>query len=308
MTIPDLLKGRLSVPVIAAPLFLISNPDLVVETCRAGVVGTFPTLNQRTTEGYEAWLNDIETRLTRADAPFGVNLIVGKGNDRLEGDLAVTVAHEVPIVITSLGIDEAVIRAVQAYGGLVFHDITTIRHARKAAAAGVDGIIAVAAGAGGHAGAKSPFALAAEIREFFDGALILAGAINTGRQVAAARLMGADLAYIGTRFIATQEAQADPEYKQMLLESSADDIVYTPAISGMNANFLRNSIIRAGLDPDAPSAEAGRGGNAGDIAKAWKHVWSAGQGVGTISDICTASELCARLVSEYRSAARVLAA
>jgi nitronate monooxygenase len=300
--LPALLAERLPLPAIAAPMFLVSGPDLVVETCRGGVLGTFPALNARTTEAYAGWLDDIAARRAASPgaAPFGVNLIVHKSNVRLEADLKVTVEKKVPLVITSLGAVREVVDAVHAYGGLVFHDIINARHARKAAEAGVDGIIAVCAGAGGHAGTLSPFALIPEIRSFYDKAIVLAGCLTTGAQIAAAQMMGADLAYFGTRFIATRESLAPEGYKQMLLASSADDIVYTDAISGVNANFLRPSIVAAGLDP----ANLKKHGEL-DMAnehKAWRDVWSAGQGVGAVADIPPAGELCARLAREYDAA------
>lgn len=308
MTLPAALSGRLRLPAIASPMFLVSGPDLVVETCKAGVLGTFPALNQRTSEGYEAWLTAIKNRLADdpAAAPFGVNLIVHKSNPRLEADLALTVKHRVPLVITSLGAVPDLVKAVQSYGGLVFHDVISLRHARKAAEAGVDGIIAVAAGAGGHAGTVSPFALVSEIRAFFDKTIVLAGSISTGAQIAAAQLMGADLAYLGTRFIATQESLAPQGYKEMIVRNEAAGIVYTPAISGVNANFLRESIEAAGLDPDNLPAHGKMDMN--DEAKVWKTIWSAGHGVGQIRDVPAAAALCARLIDEYAAARRSLAA
>lgn len=299
LPIPDSWTD-LAIPAIAAPMFLTSGPDLVVETCRAGIVGTFPALNQRSSAGFGDWLDEIAGRLPHGAAPFGVNLIVHKTNHRLEADLAMVVEKQVPLVITSLGTVSEVVEAVQSYGGLVFHDVIQRRHAEKAAEAGVDGIIAVAAGAGGHAGRLSPFALLTEIREIFGGTIVLAGAINTGAQIAAARLMGADMAYLGTRFIATDEAMASGAYKRMILDSRAEDILYTPAISGVHGNFMRPSIERAGLDRDAPV----HGGalNLKDKARAWSEVWSAGQGVGGIREILPAGTLCRRLVSEYRAA------
>ncbi|WP_428697374.1 NAD(P)H-dependent flavin oxidoreductase [Stappia sp.] len=308
MTLPTALEGRLKLPAIASPMFLASGPDLVVETCRSGVIGTFPALNQRTSEGYGDWLTEIEERLAAHPdaAPYGVNLIVHRSNARLEADLEVTVARKVPLVITSLGANPDVVSAVHSYGGLVFHDIINPRHAKKAAEAGVDGIIAVCAGAGGHAGTMSPFALVSEIRAFYDGAIILAGAINTGAQVVAARAMGADLAYLGTRFLATREAMIVDDYKQMILDASAADILYTPAISGVNANFLRPSIERAGLDPD--NLQHAGSLDMGSEAKVWKNIWSAGQGTGTITDLPKAAELCDRLTAEYRAACAGIAA
>lgn len=306
MAIPTLFANRLSVPAVAAPMFLISGPDLVVETCKAGVVGTFPALNQRSSEGYAAWLDEIGERLRRATAPpapalFGVNLVVHRSNPRLEADLAITIDRKVPLIITSLGLNRDLIQAVHAYGGLVFHDVTNLKHAHKAADAGVDGLIAVAFGAGGHAGLISPFAALYEIRRMFGGTLLLGGAISTGAQIAAACLMGADLAYIGTRFIATQESLAIQRQKLMLVETQAADIVYTPAISGVPGNFLRPSIEAAGRDPDDLTPPAGYNFGTSD-AKAWKDIWAAGQGVGAIDDIPSANELCARLSREYRAA------
>jgi nitronate monooxygenase len=284
-------------------MFLTSGPDLVVETCLNGVVGTFPALNQRTTEGFVEWLEEIESRLEGKDAaPYGVNLIVHRSNPRLEADLEQIVKHRVPLVITSLGTNPDVIKAVHSYGGLVFHDVISRRHAEKAAEAGVDGIIAVSAGAGGHAGTISPFALVEEIRQVFDGTVILAGAINNGWQVAAARLMGADLAYLGTRFIATKEALVPEDYKTMLTETRAADIVYTPKVSGVNANFLKPSLAAAGLDPDNMPAHTEL--DMSNEAKAWKTVWSAGHGVGSINDQPSATELCKRLIAEYRQATK----
>lgn len=307
MPLPASLTGRLRLPVIASPMFLVSGPDLVIETCKAGMVGTFPALNQRSSEGYAAWLDEIEGRLAGVPdaAPFGVNLIVHRTNPRLEQDLAITAQHKVPLVITSLGAVPDIVKAVHGYGGAVFHDVISLRHAQKAAEAGVDGIIAVAAGAGGHAGTLSPFALVAEIRRFFSGTIVLAGAISNGAQIAAAQLMGADLAYLGTRFIATTESLADPAYKAMLLRTSAADILYTPAISGVNANFMRESIQAAGLDPDNLTSH-GKLDMASE-AKVWKTIWSAGQGVGSIEDVPSVAELGARLASEYAQARASLA-
>jgi nitronate monooxygenase len=289
-------------------MFLVSGPDLVVEACRCGVIGTFPALNQRSSEGYEAWLAEIEERLgglgARA-APFGVNLIVHKTNARLERDLEITVRHRVPLVITSLGSVRGVVDQIHSYGGVVFHDVIHVHHARKAADTGVDGLIAVSAGAGGHAGTLSPFALLEEIRVFFDKTLILSGAITNGRQIAAAQLMGADLAYLGTRFINTRESLAPDGFKEMILEATARDVVYTAAISGVHANFLRASIVAAGGDPDNLPSHGGLEVTAEGEAKAWKNIWSAGHGVGAIHDIPTVAELCGRLIREYRDAAGV---
>lgn len=302
MSNPSSLSARMRLPVIAAPMFLASGPKLVTACCRAGICGTFPALNQRTSEGFADWLTEIEADLAGcADAaPFGVNLIVHKSNTRIEDDLKIAAAHKVPLVITSLGAVKEVVDAVHAYDGLVFHDVTNRRHAEKAVEAGVDGIIAVCAGAGGHAGTLSPFALVAEIRSFFPGPIALSGAISTGAHIAAARALGADYAYIGTRFLATQEAMASDPHKQMIVAGRAADIVYTPAISGVPASFLRASIMAAGLDPDhLPPREAM---NVGSEAKAWKTVWSAGQGIGAIDDVPSVGDLVARLDAEYKAA------
>ena len=302
MPIPSAFANRLTVPVVAAPMFLISGPDLVVGCCQSGVVGTFPALNQRTSEGYAAWLDEIAGRLseTPGAAPFGVNLVVHRSNPRLEADLAITIDRKVPLVITSLGLNRDLIKAVHGYGGLVFHDVTTLRFAEKAAEAGVDGLIAVAFGAGGHAGMISPFAALHEMRRIFDGALLLGGAMSNGAQIAAARLMGADMAYIGTRFMATRESMAVAPQKQMLVESTAADIVYTPAISGVPGNFLRRSIAAVGRNPDdlTPPAQLDFGTTE---AKAWKDIWAAGQGVGGIGDIPSVGDLCQQLSTEYET-------
>jgi nitronate monooxygenase len=305
MPIPDAIR-RLKLPAIAAPMFLVSGPDLVVETCNAGVLGTFPALNQRSTAGFADWLAEIAGRLAPDAAPYGVNLVVHRSNPRLEADLAEVVRHRVPLVITSLGAVPDLVAAVHGYGGLVFHDVISRRHAEKAAEAGVDGLIGVAAGAGGHAGAISPFALMDELRQVFGGALILSGAMNTGAQIAAARLMGADLAYLGTRFIATREAMAPEAYKRMVVESRMADVVYTPAISGVNANFLAPSIRAAGLDPANLPPHGAL--DLESEAKAWSRIWSAGQGVGGIADVPGVADLCARLIAEYRAAMRAACA
>jgi nitronate monooxygenase len=305
MPIPELLRGRLRIPAVAAPMFLTSGPDLVVECCRAGVLGAFPALNQRSNEGFVSWMDEVAARLADAPqaAPWGVNLIVHRSNPRLEADLAAVVTHRVPVVITSLGAARAVVEAVHSYGGLVFHDVISRRHAEKAAEAGVDGIIAVCAGAGGHAGTLSPFALVPEIRQVFAGTILLAGALSTGAHILAAEALGADLAYLGTRFIATREATVSGAQKRMLLESRAADIVYTPAVSGVPASFLRESLADAGLDPEALPRHKLVLGNE---ARAWKTVWSAGQGVGSITDLPSARELCDRLAAEYAAAREAL--
>ncbi|PVZ37014.1 nitronate monooxygenase family protein [Pseudomonas sp. CC120222-01a] len=306
MSLPASLEQRLRLPVVAAPMFLISNPQLVLACCGSGVVGSFPALNQRDSAGFKAWLEEIEAGLAQlqAPAPYAVNLIVHPTNPRLQADLALCVEHRVPIVITSLGAVKEVVDAVHGYGGLVFHDVTTRRHAEKAAEAGVDGLIAVAAGAGGHAGTWSPFALAAEIRQFFDKTLLLAGCINHGHEILAAQLLGADLAYMGTRFIATHESHAQAAYKQMLLDAQAADIIHTPAVSGIPASFLRPSLEQAGYDMAALKSghEQGKLKPIDDEAKAWKTVWSAGQGVGDIHDLPAAATLIERLHGEYRTA------
>jgi len=304
MPVPQQWQGRLKLPVIAAPMFLVSGPDLVVASCQSGIVGSFPALNQRTTEGFDAWLNEIESQLKPADAPYGVNLIVHNTNPRLEADLKVCEAHKVPLIITSLGAVKDLVDRVHDYGGLVFHDVTTLRHAHKAAEAGVDGLILVCAGAGGHAGVISPFALVPEVRAFFDGTIILAGCISDGRGVAAAETMGADLAYLGTRFIATKESTAPGDYKAMLADSAAADIVYTPSISGIPASFLRQSLINAGLDPkNLPEKhDINMGEELDTESKAWKNIWSAGQGVGGIADSPTTAQLVERFQHEYREA------
>ena len=301
MPLPPLFDG-LRLPAIVAPMFLASGPDLVVETCKSGLVGTFPAANQRSTAGLEAWLTEIETRLAAHPhaAPYGVNLIVHRSNSRLQADLQAVVRHRVPLVITAFGADPAVIEAVHSYGGLVFHDVISRRHAQKVAQAGVDGIIGLCAGAGGHTGTLSPFAMLSEIREVFDGTVILSGATSTGAQIAAARVMGADMGYLGTRFIATKESMVPEDYKHMVLKSRAADVIYTPNISGVHANFLRPSIAAAGLDPDNLPPHGAM--DMDKEIKAWKTIWSAGQGVGAVQDVPAAAELCERLIAEYRAA------
>lgn len=307
MSLPALLEQRLRLPIVAAPMFLVSNPQLVLACCNGGIVGSFPALNQRESSAFKAWLEEIEAGLSVDAAPYAVNLIVHGSNPRLQADLAICVEQRVPIIITSLGAVKEVVDAVHSYGGLVFHDVTTRRHAEKATEAGVDGLIAVAAGAGGHAGTLSPFALIAEIRQFFDKTVLLAGCINQGHEVLAAQLLGADLAYLGTRLIATQKNAASEAYKQMIIEAKAADIIHTPAVSGVPASFMRQSLELAGYDLKQLQ-------NKGEInygeklkpmdeeAKAWKTVWSAGQGVGTIDDLPSVSQLIARLDREYRAA------
>ena len=307
MSLPALLDQRLRLPVVAAPMFLVSNPQLVLACCHSGVLGSFPALNQRESSGFKAWLEEIDAGLKADSAPYAVNLIVHGSNPRLHADLAICVEHKVPVVITSLGAVKEVVDAVHSYGGLVFHDVTTRRHAEKAAEAGVDGLIAVAAGAGGHAGTWSPFALIAEIRQFFDKTLLLSGCLNHGHEILAAQVLGADLAYMGTRFIATRESNADADYKQMILDARAADIVHTPAVSGVPASFMRQSLEKAGYDlarlQDKGDVNYGEKLKPiSDEAKAWKTVWSAGQGVGGIADVPSVAELVARLDAEYRAA------
>jgi nitronate monooxygenase len=307
MSLPALLEQRLRLPVVAAPMFLVSNPQLVLACCNNGIVGSFPALNQRESSGFKDWLQEIEAGLSSDAAPYAVNLIVHGSNPRLQADLAICVEQRVPIVITSLGAVKEVVDAVHSYGGLVFHDVTTRRHAEKAAEAGVDGLIAVAAGAGGHAGTWSPFALIAEIRQFFDKTLLLAGCLNQGHEVLAAQLLGADLAYLGTRLIATQENAASTAYKQMILDAKAADIIHTPAVSGVPASFMRQSLEQAGYDLKQlqNKGEVNYGEKLKPMdeeAKAWKTVWSAGQGVGNIRDLPSVEQLITRLDNEYRAA------
>ncbi len=309
MRLPHSWKNRVRIPAIAAPMFLVSNPKLVAACCKAGVIGAFPALNQRSTAGFVEWLDELGATLTDKDAPFGVNLIVHKTNPRLQADLAEVIKHKVPLVITSLGAVAEVVDAVHAYGGIVFHDIVNARHAEKAAKAGVDGLIPVAAGAGGHAGLVNPFALVPEIRRIFPGYIALSGCISSGRGIAAAQALGADFAYLGTRFIATQESAASDDYKQMLLGATSADILYTPAISGIPASFLRPSIIKAGLDPENLTHDGKIDlGTELSAGKAWKDIWSAGQGVTEVRDVPPAGELCARLIREYEDTCRSLAA
>lgn len=313
MPLPPQLARRLRVPAVAAPMFLVSGPELVVECCRAGVLGTFPALNERTSAGFEAWVTTIEERLARSEAageqpaPYGVNLIVHKTNPRLEADLGLCVKHRVPVVITSLGCNVEVISAIQGYGGIVFHDVINRKQAEKAAARRVDGIVCVSAGAGGHAGTINPFALVTEVRRVFDGAILLGGCINTGAHIAAAILMGADLAYIGTRFIATTESLADDAYKTMLLESGASDVIYTSSISGIGGNFLTQSLVNAGVDLRKTRDNVDVAEELMDSgAKAWKTIWTAGHGIAGIDEVPSARDLCLRLSQEFKAAANLL--
>lgn len=304
MAIPDALISGLRVPVISAPMLLISNLRLVLETCRAGAIGSFPALNTRSTTEYEEWLDAIEQQRGSHDATFAVNLIVAKSNARLADDLAVTVRHRVPLVITSLGADQNVVSAVHDYGGLVFHDVASARHVEIAAKAGVDGLILLTSGAGGHTGFLNPFAFLQEARRRFDGTLILSGALSTGGDVAAAIIAGADLAYMGTRFIATEEALADSEYKSMIVAAGSNDVVVTSAMSGNPASFLSASLCRVGFDPkelglrDPKLTERPDG----QPLRPWKEVWSAGQGVAGIQEVLPAGALVRQLEEDYAKA------
>lgn len=310
--------SRLALPLIGAPLFIISQPELVIAQCKAGVIGAFPSLNARPADMLEAWLLRIEEELAAHDrenpdrkaAPFAVNLIVHKSNDRLMADLDVVVKHRVPVVITSLGARPDINEAVHSYGGVVLHDVISDTFARKAIEKGADGLIAVAAGAGGHAGTISPFALVQEIRQWFDGPLALSGSIANGRAALAALAMGADFAYVGSAFIATREAHAAEEYKEMIVASRAQDIVYTNLFTGVAGNYLRPSIERAGLDPDnLPQSDPSKMDfSAGRPVKAWRDIWGCGQGIGAVTDIPTAAQLVARLTREFEAARERLAA
>jgi len=310
--IPSLLNGRLRIPVIGAPMFIVSTPSLVVAQCKAGIVGAMPALNARPAAVLDDWLSEISEELAAFQsknpdarvAPFAVNQIVHSSNDRLEHDMALCVKHKVPIIITSLRPPAEAVAAVHGYGGVVFHDVINLRHAEKAAEQGVDGIIAVCTGAGGHAGTLSPFALVKQIREVYRGTIILSGAMSTGADVLAARALGADLAYLGTRFIATAEANASEDYKRMLIDSAAEDIVYSSLFTGVHGNYLRGSIARAGFDPDNLAAGDKQAMNFGSAAsaKAWKDIWGAGQSVSGIHRIESVATLVDRMALEYREA------
>ena len=314
MALPPILSERLRLPIVAAPLFIISTPDLVIAQCKAGIVGSFPALNARPAEELDRWLERITTELAEYDAanpdnlsaPFAVNQIVHGSNDRLQHDVEMCVKWKVPIVITSLGAKEFVNEAVHSYGGIVLHDIINNRFAKKAIDKGADGLIAVAAGAGGHAGALSPFALIQEIREWFDGPLLLSGSIANGDAVLAAIAMGADLAYIGSSFIATQEANAEQPYKQSLVDSCSDDIVLSNLFTGVHGNYLKPSIVAAGLDPDnLPESDVSKmsfGSGGSSSAKAWKDIWGCGQGIAAIKGVLTTQELVDSIESQYTSA------
>ena len=318
MPLPAALEGNLRLPLIGAPMFIVSNPDLVVAQCTAGIVGSFPALNARPQEMLDDWIRQIKDALTAHSenfpddpvAPFAVNQIAHHSNERLLADMEVCVRHEVPIIITSLRPPAEVVQAVHSYGGLVFHDVINVRHARKAIEQGVDGVIAVCAGAGGHAGPSSPFALIKEIRREFDGVIILSGAMTSGADVLAARALGADLAYIGTRFIATEEGNAVPGYKEMIVDSASADIAYSSLFSGVHGSYLKGSIRNAGLDPDnlpdGDKAAMDFGKADKTDAKAWRDIWGAGQGVGNIDDILPARDLILRMEQEYLQAQRDL--
>ncbi|WP_424003338.1 NAD(P)H-dependent flavin oxidoreductase [Maribacter sp. IgM3_T14_3] len=302
---------ELSLPAVAAPMFLISGPQLVIECCKNGIVGTFPALNQRTSEGFEEWLIEIKSALKtfeeqtgKKPAPFGVNLIVHATNPRLEADVKLCVKHKVPLIITSLGAVSEVVDAIHSYGGLVFHDIIKKRHAEKAAEAGVDGLILVAAGAGGHAGTINPMPLVAEIKKFYHKTILLSGCISTGRDIASALQMGADLAYMGTRFINTNESKASPEYRQMIIDAGASDVVYTASISGVHANFLGASLKAAGITEEdlKKDVKIDFGKELDTEAKAWKTIWSAGQGSALIDDSIPVAELVSHLKTEFKQA------
>lgn len=308
-----ILEGRLRLPVVCSPMFIVSSLELVIAQCKAGVVGSFPALNARPEEALDEWLFRIKEELALHDkahpeqpaAPFAVNLIVHRSNVRLEHDLALCVKHKVPIVITSLGAREDVNDAIHAYGGIVLHDVINNKFAQKAVAKGADGLIAVAAGAGGHTGAQSPFALIHEIREWFNGPLLLSGAISNGNAILAAQAAGADLAYIGSAFIATEEANAKPEYKQMIVDGDASQIVLTNFITGVHGNYLRASLMNGGLNPDdLPSADPSKMDfSAGSSRpKAWKDIWGAGQGIGAVKKVVPAAKVVERLAGEYRAA------
>lgn len=320
MALPPILRDRLRLPVIGSPMFIVSNPDLVIAQCKAGIVGSFPTLNARPASMLDEWLCRITEELAVWDrdhpetpaAPFAVNHIVHKSNDRLEQDVEMTTRRKAPIVITSLGARTPVNDAVHSYGGIVLHDVINDRFARKAIEKGADGLIPVAAGAGGHAGRLSPFALISGLREWFDGPIALSGAIAHGRSILAAQAMGADLAYVGSAFIATREANAQQDYKDMVVACSGDDIVYTNLFSGVHGNYLRPSIVAAGLDPDnLPTSEASAmnfGSDRSHRAKAWRDIWGCGQGIGAVKHVPTTAELIARLSAEYEAAKAELAA
>jgi nitronate monooxygenase len=307
MSLPPLLQ-RLRIPVIGAPMFIAGNPRLVIEQCKAGIVGSFPALNARPKEALDDWLSEIEAALARQPdaAPYAVNQIVHKSNDRLDHDLETCIRHKVPITITSLRAPNDVIPRIHAYGGIVLHDVINVRHAEKALEAGVDGLILVCAGAGGHAGTLSPFALIGEVRRFFDGPIVLSGAIASGNAILAALAAGADLAYIGTRFLATPEASVPDRYKEEIIRSAAGDIVYTDLFSGVHGNYLKHSVVAAGFDPlNLPRSDPKKmnfGSGSGVEKKVWRDIWSAGQGVGQIDSVVPVADVVAQLAQEYTAA------
>lgn len=318
MSLSEKLRSDMSLPIVAAPLFIVSNPDLVIAQCTSGIIGSFPALNARPAEILDEWIDRIEVSLgafrkehpDEKVAPFAVNQIIHRSNDRLDHDLDVCMRRQVPMIITSLRAPHDVVKKVHEYGGVVFHDVISIRHAQKALEAGVDGLVLVCTGAGGHAGVLSPFALVREVRRFFSGPIALSGAITDGAGVLAAEAIGADFAYIGTRFIATQEANAVDAYKAMIVESRADDIVYTPYFSGVNGNYLKPSVRAAGMDPEnLPEADKTKMnfGSEREKPKAWKQIWSAGQGVGNIDDAPSTRAMVQRLAREYEEARQRLA-
>ncbi len=314
MALPKCMEGNMSLPLIGSPLFIISGPELVIAQCKAGITGAFPSLNARPIEQLDEWLTQINTELDaykkenpdKKVAPYAVNLIVHHSNGRLDEDIDLCVKHKVPVIITSLNAPTAAIDRIHSYGGVILHDVTNIKHAKKAASEGVDGLILVCTGAGGHAGTLSPFALVPEVREWFDGTIILSGAMGNGDSILSAQAIGADLAYMGTRFIATEEARAQEGYKQMLVDSSAKDIIYTNLFTGVHGNYLAPSVVAAGLDPyDLPTADKskmnfGSGGNTD--AKAWKDIWGSGQGIGGIEKVETVAEVVDGLKSQYEEA------
>ena len=318
MPIPAAFRDRLSLPLIGSPMFIASRPELVIEQCKAGIIGAFPALNARPAHVLDEWLTRIKSELAEYAAanpgakvaPYAVNQIAHSSNDRLAHDMEACVRHQVPLIITSLRPPREIVEAAHSYGGLVFHDVISVRHARKAAEQGVDGIIVVCAGAGGHAGMASPFALVREVREFFDGTIVLSGAMTSGADVLAAQALGADMAYIGTRFLATTEAHVPDDYKQMILDSSSDEVVYTSLFTGVKGNYLARSVTAAGMDaanlPEADKSKMDFGSGGNTEKKAWRDIWSAGQGVGNIHEVLPTRELVARMVREYEDTRRRL--
>ena len=318
MPIPAAFRDRLTLPLIGSPMFIASRPELVIEQCKAGIIGAFPALNARPAHVLDEWLTRIKTELAAYAAgnpgakvaPYAVNQIAHSSNDRLAQDMEACVRHQVPLIITSLRPPREIVEAAHSYGGLVFHDVISVRHARKAAEQGVDGIIVVCAGAGGHAGMASPFALVREVREFFDGTIVLSGAMTSGADVLAAQALGADMAYIGTRFLATTEAHVPDDYKQMILDSSSDEVVYTSLFTGVKGNYLARSVTAAGMDaanlPEADKSKMDFGSGGNTEKKAWRDIWSAGQGVGNIHEVLPTRELVARMVREYEDTRRRL--